>query len=940
MLVHAVAVEASSSAWSASETGDVELYCGATDDLKFAAGEVRQVLRLLDAPVKRLVIYDAKESDIEALRSPVANVARAGNVSVVFRRGDLVGNSVDLFRGLKVAFEDSAGSKGAIYTGHCVKELPWRQASMPATSWTTVRILRLVNMELSSLPNGCFDACPLMEELDLRDNHLDVTGAPWWRDAPALRDAEISDSARCEGVDPEVAAFMDIMSKANVERRPVLERILLAGNQLRWLYASATPHERMDKSEIHDPLPCIPASHAGGLRVLDLSRNRLTGEVSLLSKGLAKTNKFIELERLNFSQNSFVDVSSEWLRRAKRLAELDLSWNLISDESKVLNRQTRVNLSWNLHALPHPRLVALRLRRAFAPKRVVEVDLIQEAANRFSSVKQQIVNKVLLGSNVADHENAVRGALIRFGRESEEFRTLLAEFTIRHSQALSEISRLRHSLVGQDNVWDTIQRVLRAHQGALVSGRQLPLPHFTFTGDPGVGKSHVAKAMAAIFRSANLIKTGKCIEGSRANMVSAEVGGKTHLLTMELCDKAEEGVLFIDEAYSLQQAGSKQDHGKQAIEALLEALTDSRRRFVLILAGYKSEMRQMLRSNLGLESRIRYQVVFTNFTASNMEAMLEKKLLALGVETNVVDGAVAECSTFLQSVVGDPIFANARGVNNLAFEIADSIFQKRFLVSKMGRDHHLALSPAHGRSIAKEATLRVRRTSHTSDGQDESGNTRREIDMFLRTCSLEEHAARMVAQGITLQALIRPETSAEDVGLASLGDRAAFAGRVASVMFEVEPSRQCRIPLMDKRPDTLQALAERVKECLKKSGLQIDADFSNVGSVRAVKSGACLSRADGSMDWTGVKTDTVIAFDGFITWLLFSTGADQEKPVFEPIYVNAVPTMDTLRTILKVAKDKEMLWTAPSSAHHGVMVRLTRDIMRARLATGDMLCYD
>lgn len=146
--------------------------------------------------------------------------------------------------------------------------------------------------------------------------------------------------------------------------------------------------------------------------------------------------------------------------------------------------------------------------------------------------------------------------------------------------------------------------------------------HMIFVGNPGTGKTTVARIVGQILGAMGTLQTGHVVETDRSGLV-AEYAGQTGPKTNKLCDSALGGVLFIDEAYSLIDESGDDAYGREAIQTLLKRMEDDRDRIAVILAGYSDEMRNMIRSNPGLSSRINTNILFEDYQPSDLGYIFE-----------------------------------------------------------------------------------------------------------------------------------------------------------------------------------------------------------------------------------------------------------------------------------------------------------------------------
>jgi len=286
---------------------------------------------------------------------------------------------------------------------------------------------------------------------------------------------------------------------------------------------------------------------------------------------------------------------------------------------------------------------------------------LEKSDGRFYGMRtvQKIVNELFYHKQL---DNAVKGRtdMVINARDT---RKLLGGVDSNELTASQMLDRM----IGCENVKNRIAEIIAQIEIARLNDNgEIPCIHMRFVGNPGTGKTTVARIIGKLLKEKGILRVGNFFEYPGRYFCGRFIG-ETAPKTASLCRDAYGSVLFIDEAYSLyRQGGSGADYGKEAIDTLIAEMENHRSDLLVIMAGYPEEMQTLMKANAGLESRMPYVIEFPNFTREELlaiyKSMVGKKFR---YEEGLFDTVKAYFDGLAEETITSKEFSNARFVRNL-----------------------------------------------------------------------------------------------------------------------------------------------------------------------------------------------------------------------------------------------------------------------------------
>ena len=391
----------------------------------------------------------------------------------------------------------------------------------------------------------------------------------------------------------------------------------------------------------------------------DVWFNRITNDVVILDAiELQSTLQFniadLKHRVSKCKDKIFIVISCDYERNGLAYIADNFSWYIETTESSVEDKQAYIiNKLYenNIKVAKNCKFVSDLASEEIPVIDTTLINIIIECKSRNTNIiNDAFLRKYNQNINIIYMQNEIK------------------KVTLRDKSALQQLD----DLIGLDSVKRQIHQIIN-YLKFNKSNRKMPMLHMVFEGPSGSGKNEVARLVGQIFKEEGILSSGQFVEVSRVDLVAPYIG-QTAFKTQQVVDNALGGILFIDEAYSLEPKSSK-DFGAECISTLIKSMEDNRDNLCVILAGYTEEMEQLLQSNRGFSSRIQFKVQFPDYTTDELYQIFKKMVkddgykLSRNIKPVLVD--------HFEKVRKQNNFGNGRYVRSLfeklKFEQADRI---------------------------------------------------------------------------------------------------------------------------------------------------------------------------------------------------------------------------------------------------------------------------
>lgn len=411
--------------------------------------------------------------------------------------------------------------------------------------------------------------------------------------------------------------------------------------------------------------------------VFFISRLLASNDTELHRKFLVAMYRFASIT--SKADNTVSSEEAEWLGNIMKLQE-----NSGQEIVQAEDEDEQFDIPTNVPHIPNLDPMFADIARWIVKNQVGATSSIQRqfeiGYNRAGKIADQLEMAGIIGPNKGSNgrdvliSNPVQLEQLLIGLQGEDGANSNKTSSSEKGKTTTTKSRTQipskelNSLIGLASVKtevETLTNFIKIQQTRAAKGLKTSAVsyHCVFTGNPGTGKTTVARILAKIYKRLGVVSKGHLVETDRAGLV-AEYVGQTAVKTNKIIDSALDGVLFIDEAYSL-ISGGENDFGKEAIATLLKRMEDNRDRLIVILAGYTKNMKDFIDSNPGLQSRFNRYIEFPDYSAGELLQIFEANMKKY--EYRFGEGAREYLQQYFENEVAhkDANFGNGRLVRNV-----------------------------------------------------------------------------------------------------------------------------------------------------------------------------------------------------------------------------------------------------------------------------------